>query len=164
MVSTQEIEARYNEQMAAQWSCVKKITSPFVYNTYMSCFVLITLLFLHSGYSLKNKAHHHCVYVSQANKQSTGWSCSKHTFMNIEKSLIDVVSAQVVWIPPDVPGEAQGRKKQTICIGWLARSWVLSWIFLCNALLNLFKSLMFTSLQCMKREEKNKCFPSCQRL
>jgi len=32
---------------------MKKITSPFVYNTYMSCFVLIIALFFHPGYSLK---------------------------------------------------------------------------------------------------------------
>lgn len=34
---------------------MKKSTSPFVYNTYMSCFVLIILLFFHPGYSLKKK-------------------------------------------------------------------------------------------------------------
>lgn len=50
----------------------------FCYNTYMSRFVLIISLFFHPGYSLKknnkNKPHHHCVYVSKANKQSINWN------------------------------------------------------------------------------------------
>lgn len=150
---------------------VKKITSPFVYNTYMSCFCFnYSVVFPPRLFTLTKQQKHPpstTVFMSAkliSNPQTGtggGGKANAHEYWGLsDRCGVCLCCLDPSWCPL-WSQRKQERKSSSICC--LARSSGLCYLGLCWALLNPFKSLMFMRLKYV-REEKPKCFPFCQRL